>query len=184
MLHQVELGPSLGDSYVVLSGINDGNEIVTNGTFTIDASAQLEGKRSMMNEETSRTATGHEGHNMSGGSGNMNKENEHAGHNMSSMPDNMTQKTPEKQTHMMITVQGNCEMCKDRIEKAAKSVKGVSTASWDQKSKQLHLNFDPAKTSIDAISRTIAKAGHDTGKYKADKATYDALPACCKYRNN
>ena len=184
MLHQIELGPSLGDSYVVLSGINDGDEIVTNGTFTIDASAQLEGKRSMMNDADSRPVTGHEGHNMSGGSGSMNKENEHARHNMPSMPGDITQKTSDKQTHMMIPVQGNCEMCKDRIEKAAKAVDGVSTASWDQKSKQLHLNFDPAKTSIDAISRTVAKAGHDTGKYKADKATYDALPACCKYRNN
>jgi Cu(I)/Ag(I) efflux system membrane fusion protein len=50
-LREIELGPSLGDSYVVLAGINDGDEIVTNGAFTIDASAQLEGKQSMMNSE-------------------------------------------------------------------------------------------------------------------------------------
>lgn len=49
MLREVELGPSLGSAYVVLSGIEDGDEIATNGTFTIDATAQLEGKRSMMN---------------------------------------------------------------------------------------------------------------------------------------
>jgi len=51
MLREIELGPSLGDAYVVLSGINDGDEVVTNGAFTIDASAQLAGKRSMMNDE-------------------------------------------------------------------------------------------------------------------------------------
>jgi Cu(I)/Ag(I) efflux system membrane fusion protein len=51
MLREIELGPSLGDAYVVLTGINDGDEIVTNGAFTIDASAQLAGKRSMMNDE-------------------------------------------------------------------------------------------------------------------------------------
>jgi Cu(I)/Ag(I) efflux system membrane fusion protein len=50
-LHEIELGPSLGDAYVVISGIEDGNEIVTNGAFSIDASAQLEGKQSMMNEQ-------------------------------------------------------------------------------------------------------------------------------------
>lgn len=182
MLHQVELGPSLGDSYVVLSGINDGDEIVTNGTFTIDASAQLEGKRSMMNEEAARPATGHEGHNMSGGSHNMNNKEEHVGHDMSSMSGEVTQKASEKQTHAMISVQGKCEMCKERIEKASKSITGVSMATWDQKTKQLHLNFDPARTSVDAISKAVAKAGHDTYKYKADKATYDALPSCCKYR--
>ena len=49
MLREVELGPSLGGAYVVISGIEDGEEIATNGTFTIDATAQLEGKRSMMN---------------------------------------------------------------------------------------------------------------------------------------
>jgi Cu(I)/Ag(I) efflux system membrane fusion protein len=48
-LREIELGSSLGDAYVVLSGIEDGDEIVTNGAFTIDASAQLEGKSSMMN---------------------------------------------------------------------------------------------------------------------------------------
>jgi Cu(I)/Ag(I) efflux system membrane fusion protein len=50
-LREIELGPSLGDSYVVLSGINEGEEIVSNGAFSIDASAQLEGKRSMMNND-------------------------------------------------------------------------------------------------------------------------------------
>ncbi|MDD3187840.1 MAG: efflux RND transporter periplasmic adaptor subunit, partial [Bacilli bacterium] len=51
LMHEVELGPSLGDSYVIMSGINDGDEIVTHGAFTVDASAQLEGKLSMMNRE-------------------------------------------------------------------------------------------------------------------------------------
>ncbi len=140
MLREVELGPSLGDAYVVLSGINDGDEIVTNGAFTIDASAQLAGKLSMMNNEM-------------GGE------------------------------HAMLTVQGLCEMCKERIEKTAKAVNGVHTASWDLKTKQLHLGFDPAQTSADSVAKAIAKAGHDTEQYKADKATYDALPDCCKYRD-
>ncbi len=64
LLREIELGPSLGDAFVVLSGINDGDEIVTNGAFTIDASAQLAGKRSMMNDEAGRAVTGHEGHDM------------------------------------------------------------------------------------------------------------------------
>jgi Cu(I)/Ag(I) efflux system membrane fusion protein len=50
-LRQVELGESLGDAYIILSGLREGEEIATNGTFVIDASAQLEGKRSMMENE-------------------------------------------------------------------------------------------------------------------------------------
>ena len=49
MLREIELGPALGSAYVVLSGIEDGEELATNGAFTIDATAQLEGKKSMMN---------------------------------------------------------------------------------------------------------------------------------------
>ena len=45
---QVQLGQSMGESYIVLEGLEIGDEIVTNGTFTIDAAAQLSGKRSMM----------------------------------------------------------------------------------------------------------------------------------------
>ena len=50
LLRQVTLGPSLPDSYVVLDGLAEGEEIVTNGVFAIDAAAQLDGKRSMMNQ--------------------------------------------------------------------------------------------------------------------------------------
>lgn len=46
---EVTLGQSLEENYEILNGLNIGDEIVTEGTFTIDAVAQLEGKKSMMN---------------------------------------------------------------------------------------------------------------------------------------
>ncbi len=96
----------------------------------------------------------------------------------------MNQMTPaaSNEEHAMLGVKGSCEMCKERIEKAAKSVEGVSFASWDMEKQELHMNFDPAKTNLEAISKVIAAAGHDTDKDKAEKAVYDALPSCCKYR--
>jgi len=54
MLREIDLGPSLSGAYVVLSGLAPGEEIVTNGAFAIDASAQLEGKQSMMNQDKSK----------------------------------------------------------------------------------------------------------------------------------
>jgi len=48
-MREIGLGPMLGNSYVVTDGLSDGEEIVTQGTFSVDASAQLEGKPSMMN---------------------------------------------------------------------------------------------------------------------------------------
>ena len=48
-MREIETGPMLGNSYVVLSGLEEGEEIVTDGAFSVDAAAQLEGKPSMMN---------------------------------------------------------------------------------------------------------------------------------------
>ncbi|MDT0689415.1 efflux RND transporter periplasmic adaptor subunit [Salegentibacter sp. F188] len=50
-LREVTLGPSLGDSYVIENGLQVGDEIVVNGTFTVDAAVQLAGKPSMMNPD-------------------------------------------------------------------------------------------------------------------------------------
>jgi Cu(I)/Ag(I) efflux system membrane fusion protein len=49
VMREITLGPALSNSYVVLNGLMEGEEIVTNGTFSVDASAQLSGKPSMMN---------------------------------------------------------------------------------------------------------------------------------------
>ncbi|MDP2067584.1 MAG: efflux RND transporter periplasmic adaptor subunit [Lutibacter sp.] len=51
-IREIELGPLLGNSYVILNGLTEGEEIVTEGAFSVDAAAQLEGKPSMMNPES------------------------------------------------------------------------------------------------------------------------------------
>lgn len=58
-MREVTLGPSLGDSYIVESGLMDGEEIAVNGTFSIDAAAQLAGKPSMMSPEGGAAVSGH-----------------------------------------------------------------------------------------------------------------------------
>lgn len=55
-IREIELGPMLGNSYVILNGLKDGEEIVTQGTFSVDAAAQLEGKPSMMNHPDDKTS--------------------------------------------------------------------------------------------------------------------------------
>jgi membrane fusion protein, copper/silver efflux system len=48
-IREIGLGPMLGESYVITDGLSEGEEIVTSGTFSVDAAAQLEGKPSMIN---------------------------------------------------------------------------------------------------------------------------------------
>jgi Cu(I)/Ag(I) efflux system membrane fusion protein len=56
-LREIGLGPMLGESYVITDGLTEGEEIVTSGTFSVDAAAQLEGKPSMMNPGGGITST-------------------------------------------------------------------------------------------------------------------------------
>jgi copper chaperone CopZ len=79
-------------------------------------------------------------------------------------------------------VSGNCEMCKDRIEKAALSVRGVKSASWDIALKKVHIEFNSFGADPNAIHDAIAKAGHDTELIKAADSVYSLLPECCLYR--
>jgi len=78
-------------------------------------------------------------------------------------------------------VKGNCGMCETRIENAAKSVDGVTTADWVQETKMLTVAFDSTKTTVHKVQMAIAKVGHDTPMHKSTDEVYNALPGCCKY---
>jgi periplasmic mercuric ion binding protein len=91
-----------------------------------------------------------------------------------------TNTTSGNQKTETFKVWGNCNMCKNRIEKAVKE-DGASTADWNTKTKILTVTFDPSKTSVDSFSKKLASVGHDTEKYKADDKAYNALDACCQY---
>ena len=53
-MRELELGESLGEFYLVADGLEEGEEIVSKGTFTVDAAAQLNNKYSMMNRPESK----------------------------------------------------------------------------------------------------------------------------------
>ncbi len=60
LIRDVTLGPGLGESYIIEEGLEEGEEIAVHGTFSIDAAAQLAGKRSMMNPEAGVAMVGHD----------------------------------------------------------------------------------------------------------------------------
>lgn len=77
-------------------------------------------------------------------------------------------------------VGGNCGMCENRIENAAKKVEGVQTAEWDETTKQLRVSYS-APASLLSIQKSVAEAGHDTDGVKATSKAYDKLHGCCQY---
>ena len=85
-------------------------------------------------------------------------------------------------TTLTVSVKGNCDDCKERIENAA-DIKGVKTSNWNKDEKILTVTYDSKKVSLEQIEKAIAKAGHQTTSQKADSAGYKALPSCCKYES-
>lgn len=83
-------------------------------------------------------------------------------------------------TKTTIKVSGSCDLCKERIEKAAK-IPGVKAVEWMEETHLLTVAYAPVKTSLDKIQQSIAAAGYDTEKYKASEEDYLKLPECCQY---
>ena len=79
-----------------------------------------------------------------------------------------------------VKVWGNCDECKNKIEKAAEKA-GAATASWSDETYLLVVNYDSSKTSALDIQKSIAAVGYDTQDVKADDTAYKKLPKCCQY---
>ena len=88
-----------------------------------------------------------------------------------------------KNAKATIEVDGVCEMCKVRIEKACIKSKGVKFADWNIETHELKFIFDESKTNLETIKQNIANVGHDTKEIKATDKVYNSLDACCLYRD-
>lgn len=78
-------------------------------------------------------------------------------------------------------VYGNCGMCEERIVRAARSVKGVLSATWDDETLMLSIKYRSGLVQPEAVHQAVAAAGHDTDLVKAEDAVYRDLHHCCKY---
>ena len=58
---EIVLGPRAGDYYIVKSGLEEGEIVVTNGNFKIDSAMQIQAKPSMMNPQGPEGASHHHG---------------------------------------------------------------------------------------------------------------------------
>jgi|SRR6476620_167057 len=91
------------------------------------------------------------------------------------------QEKKNKNAKYEFEVNGNCEQCKKRIEKAAFSVSGVKSAEWGIDDHKLHLIINEEKCSVTDVKKAVAKVGHDTDDVKSTDETYNNLHSCCKY---
>lgn len=93
------------------------------------------------------------------------------------------QKKSNSTTTAEIKVEGVCTACKKRIENAA-YLPGVKLAEWSKETNTLKVVYNGSKVSVAQIEKEIASKGHTTENQKADRDTYEKLPACCAYETN
>jgi cation transport ATPase len=91
------------------------------------------------------------------------------------------QEKKNKNAKYTIEVNGNCDLCKKRIEKAAFSVVGVKSAVWNVETHQLALILNEEKCSLLEVKKAIANVGHDTDEVKVTNEDYEKLHMCCQY---
>ncbi|WP_428236507.1 efflux RND transporter periplasmic adaptor subunit [Gracilimonas sp.] len=162
---EVEIGQRAGEYYVVESGLQQGELVVTNGTFKIDSAAQLNDKLSMMNREpgtgTNRSAHDH-GNMESGAEMDMDRsedqtEIDHSQHqSMVSTPED----TADESTHLhsvhldalvesylkmkTALTQDDLEQAKNHLQVFAKEVKNSSEMNDHKEHIQQHENHHQA----------------------------------------
>jgi mercuric ion binding protein len=91
------------------------------------------------------------------------------------------QEKKNKNVTLKTEVNGNCEQCQKRIQKAAYSVSGVKSAIWNVETHELSLILNEEKSTLLDVKKAIAKVGHDTDEVKATNEDYDNLHSCCLY---
>ncbi|MFN5937993.1 MAG: heavy-metal-associated domain-containing protein [Sphingobacteriales bacterium] len=84
------------------------------------------------------------------------------------------------QKNETVKVWGNCGMCENTIEKAAKAA-GATDADWNKETKVLTVSYKGKKTDLSKIEQAIANSGYDTERFTAPDEVYNKLHGCCKY---
>ena len=75
------------------------------------------------------------------------------------------QEKKNKNAKYITEVNGNCEQCQKRIQKAAYSVAGVKLASWNVETHQLNLIINEEKTSALMIKKAYSALNTGSSSY-------------------
>lgn len=73
-----------------------------------------------------------------------------------------------------------CEMCKATIEKKLAFTKGVTESNLNLDDKVVTVTYNPKKTDVQSIKKSISEAGYDADEVMADEKGYSKLSDCCK----
>jgi len=87
----------------------------------------------------------------------------------------------QNQAIQSVYINGNCSMCKSRIEKSLNKKK-ISKGVWDESTKIANITYDKDKITLQEILKKVALAGYDNDQFLAPVEAYNMLPECCQYK--
>lgn len=92
----------------------------------------------------------------------------------------VAQQNSGKSQEVKIKTSSVCGMCKDKMEQTFAYEKGIKSAVLDLETKVLTVVFNPKKTNVETICKTVNNLGYDANNSKANPEAYNKFPACCK----
>ena len=139
---EVVLGPRAGENYIVLSGLKEGERVVTKGNFKIDSALQIQAKPSMMNpagyySETDNVLT--QGASVS---------TESAGILLSALPYYLATSKSLSEDNLHVAA-GNLEKFKDEIDKV------IVSNSFEGKTEGLAGKINLLREKLDKIDHKL-----------------------------
>lgn len=166
-MRQVVLGPSLGDTYIIKEGLSQGEQVVTHGTFAIDAAAQLADKPSMMNQEKqgSGSRPKHSGHSYTSDSG---KQTAQAKKQTTESPDSPDKPLtwPDQESDKYRNLINEYLTLKDQLvddqkagESAKKLLETLQSVDMNAFSRQAHMKWMDLQGTLIEKSRSLSQAG-------------------------
>jgi len=95
-------------------------------------------------------------------------------------PSRISAQQASKIDTVRIKTSGECDMCKNKIEKEVGLMKGVKTATLDLSTQVLTVVYNNNKTTPDKIRTVISGLGYDADTVKANNRAQKKLPSCCQ----
>lgn len=81
---------------------------------------------------------------------------------------------------IVITSSTVCEMCKNTIEKDLAFAPGVKSARVDIEKNEIHVKYNPKKTTALDLKKRINELGYVADDMKPTVEQYDRLHGCCR----
>lgn len=86
----------------------------------------------------------------------------------------------KKTATIKIKTSAQCDMCKERLEKAFAYEKGVKKSELDVETAVFTVEYNPKKTTPEKLKEAVTKVGYDADELPANEKAYEQLPACCQ----